>query len=137
MGTTAEAAAKGTPAERFGLASGDIVQEFGYDDDVDYELREAIEAIIGEELLDEDAQEVVDAVLLWWRADDGDLVDGLVDVIGTLSDTGVIWLMTPKRGEPEYVDMSDIEEAVPTAGLNSTSSMTCGRWFATRLVQRG
>ena len=62
-------------AEQLNLKDGDYVQEFGYDDDVDADLRERIEAAIGSELFDEDAQEVVDAVVLWWRSDDGDVAD--------------------------------------------------------------
>ena len=53
-------------AAQLNLKDGDYVQEFGYDDDVDADLRERIEDAIGSELFDEDAQEVVDAVVLWW-----------------------------------------------------------------------
>jgi len=42
-------------------------------------LRDAIVAKSGTDLLDATAQEVVDAVILWWRDGDGDLVDELVD----------------------------------------------------------
>ena len=54
-----------------------VVQEIGWDEDVDDDVRAAIEEQIGGDLLDEDADEVVDVVLLWWREDDGDLVDAL------------------------------------------------------------
>ena len=54
--------------------------EIGYDDDVDAEIRSQVEGLTGEELVDEDSDEIVDAVLLWYRADDGDLADLLVDV---------------------------------------------------------
>ena len=96
-------------AVRLGLKAGDVVGEIGYDDDVDHDLRDAVEAVIGSELLDEDADDVLDAVLLWWRSDDGDLTDTLVDAITLLADTGVIWLMTPKTGRHGYVEPSDIE----------------------------
>ena len=36
----------------FGFASGLIIQEFGYDDDVDPALRQAAEALTGTELVD-------------------------------------------------------------------------------------
>ena len=39
---------------------------------------------------------MLDAVLLWWREDDGDLTDALVDAITLLADDGVIWLLTPE-----------------------------------------
>ena len=48
----------------------------------------------------EEAVEAVDAVVLWWREDDGDVVDGFVDSLTDLSSTGVIWLLTPKVGRP-------------------------------------
>ncbi len=73
-----------------------VVQELGYDDDVDDELRDAIVERCGNELVDEDADDVVDVVLLWWREDDGDLVDTLVDALHPLADNGVIWLLTPE-----------------------------------------
>ena len=108
-------------AERMGFAPGMVVQELGYDDDVDPDLRDAIEERTGEEMVDEDSDEVVDVVLLWYREDDGDLVDVLVDAIAPLADNGFIWLLTPKRGRAGYVEPSDIAEAAPTAGLSQTS----------------
>ena len=72
-------------------------------------------------MVDEDSDEVVDVVLLWYRDDDGDLVDVLVDAIAPLADDGFIWLLTPKRGRDGYVEPSDIAEAAPTAGLSQTS----------------
>src|SRR5665213_1235830 len=89
-------------AESMGLKPSMIVMEVGYDDDVDAELRDHISECTGEELLDEDSDEVVDVVLLWYREDDGDLTDTLVDAIGPLADDGVIWLLTPKRGRGGY-----------------------------------
>ena len=68
-------------AERLGLKPGMIVMESGYDDDVDEDLRDGIAESTGEELVDEDTDEVVDVVLLWYREDDGDLTDILVDSI--------------------------------------------------------
>lgn len=135
MGATADPAADQSLATRLGFKPGQVVQEFGYDDDVDHELRDSIEELTGEELLDEDADDVVDVVLLWWREEDGDLVDGLVDVLGSLSERGVIWLLTPKSGRAGHVEPSDIQEAAPTAGLHATSSISaCKDWAGTRLV---
>ncbi len=85
-------------AERMGFAPGMVVQEIGWDSDADDALRAAIEAVTGEEMVDEESDEIVDVVLLWYREDDGDLVDVLVDAIAPLADTGFIWLLTPKRG---------------------------------------
>ena len=48
-------------------------------------------AVAGSALVDEDFDDVVDVVVLWWRDDDGDLVDALVDALISLGDGGVIW----------------------------------------------
>ncbi len=123
-------------AVRLGLKSGDVVGEIGYDDDVDHDLREAVEGIIGSELLDEDADDVLDAVILWWREEDGDLTDALVDAITLLADTGVIWLLTPKTGRDGYVEPSDIAEATRTAGLAQTTTVPSGlQWMTAKLAR--
>jgi Protein of unknown function (DUF3052) len=122
-------------ASRLGLETGWIVQEIGYDDDCDDEFRDAIRQITGEEFVDEDTDEVVDVVLLWFRDDDGDLVDAFFDILTDLKAGGVVWLLTPKVGRDGYVDASDIAEAAPTAGLATTSSLTVtDDWSATKLV---
>ncbi len=134
MSATADDAANG-PASRFGLKPGMVVQELGWDDDVDKDLRSGIEAVLGSALVDDEYGDVVDAVVLWWRAEDGDLVDGLVDSLTDLAEGGHIWLLTPKVGRPNYVDASDISEAAPTAGLSTTTSVAAGPdWSATKLV---
>jgi Protein of unknown function (DUF3052). len=114
-----------------------IVMEIGRDDDVDEELRGQIEAATGESIVDEDSDEVVDLVLLWYRDGDGDLADVLVDAIAPLADNGFIWLLTPKRGRDDYVEPSDIAEAAAIAGLSQTSITTAGKdWSAARLAGR-
>ena len=123
-------------ADRLGLKAGDVVGEIGFDDDVDHDLREAVEDIIGAGLLEEDADDVLDAVLLWWRAEDGDLTDALVDAITLLADTGVIWLLTPRTGLDGYVEPSDIAEATRTAGLSQTTTVPGGlRWTTAKLAR--
>lgn len=134
MSASAEGAG-GPAGGRLGFTAGQVVQELGYDDDVDEDLRAAIEDQIDGDLVDEDYDEVADVVLLWWREDDGDLVDALVDALTTLADGGVIWLLTPKAGRAGHVEPSDIGEAAPTAGLSQTSSISAARdWSGTRLV---
>ena len=124
-------------AERMGIAPQMIVMEIGYDDDVDEDLRDLVQDATGEELVDEDSDEVVDVVLLWYRDGDGDLADVLVDVIAPLADNGFIWLLTPKRGRGGYVEPSDIAEAASIAGLSQTSIATVGaEWAGARLVGR-
>jgi hypothetical protein len=124
-----------TVATRLGFQPGEVVQELGWDEDADEELRADIAEVIGADLVDEDYDDVVDAVLLWHRAFDGDLVDNLVDALTSLADGGRIWLLTPKSGRDGHVEPSDIGEAAPTAGLSATSSFSAGPdWAGTRLV---
>jgi hypothetical protein len=123
------------PADRLGLKSGMVIQELGWDNDTDDELRVAIEDAVDADLVDGEYGNVVDAVLLWWRDDDGDLVDGLVDALTDLVGGGVIWLLTPKVGRPGAVDPADIAEAAPIAGLSQTTTASVSKdWAATRLL---
>jgi hypothetical protein len=117
------------------MTSGMVVQELGWDEDVDDELRIQIEDAIDADMVDGDYGNVVDVVLLWWRDDDGDLVDALVDSLTDLVGGGVIWLLTPKVGRPNAVDPADVAEAAPIAGLSTTTTATVSKdWTATRLV---
>jgi hypothetical protein len=135
MSATADRPAGTDLARRLGITAGQVVQEFGWDDDVDENLREQVEAVTGEPIEDEDSIEVTDVVLLWYRDGDGDLVDTLVDSLTNLGDGGVVWLLTPKLGRPDHVEPGDIEEAAPTAGLHATSSISaCPDWSGTRLA---
>ncbi|MFD7653321.1 DUF3052 domain-containing protein [Actinosynnema sp. NPDC059797] len=131
----AEDAGKIGVADRLGIEPGAVVQEIGWDEDVDDDLRAAVEERIGSELLDEDDDEVVDVVLLWWRDEDGDLADALINATTPLAEEGTIWVLTPKTGRSGHVEPSDIAEAVSTAGLAQTSNINIsGDWSATRLV---
>ena len=135
MSTTVDQAGGRGLAERLGIEPGMVVQELGWDDDSDDAVRAAVEELVGEEMVDENSDEIVEAILLWYRQDDGDLVDALVDALHPLADTGVIWLLTPKSGRDGHVPPSDINEAAPTAGLSQTSSISAARdWAGARLV---
>lgn len=124
-----------TVAGPLGLKPGMVVQELGWDEDTDDELRAAIEDAIDADMVDGDQGDVVDTVVLWWRDDDGDLVDALVDALTDLASGGVIWLLTPKVGRPGAVDPADVAEAAPIAGLAQTTTATVSKdWSATRLV---
>ncbi|MGV0744518.1 DUF3052 domain-containing protein [Mycolicibacterium sp. XJ870] len=122
-------------AQILGIENGQVVQELGWDEDTDDNIRADIEDACGSELLDEDADDVVDVVVLWWRDSDGDLVDRLMDAITPLAEDGVIWVITPKTGKPGHVQPAEIAESAPTAGLMQTSSAKLGDWSASRLVQ--
>lgn len=117
------------------LAAGQAVQELGWDADADESLREEVMDAIDGDLVDE-ALEAVDAVLLWWRDEDGDLVDALVDALRDLSVAGHIWLLTPKVGRPGYVDPADIAEGAITAGLALANSVKVSRdWHVQKVVR--
>lgn len=121
--------------DRLGFRLGQVVQEYGWDDDVDEGLREQIEDVVGEPLEDEDYTGAVDAAILWWRDGDGDLTDALVDVLGTLDEAGAVTLLTPRSGTDGEVDPSEIEDAAKTSGLRVSSTIKAGaEWTATRLV---
>ena len=133
--SAADAAGQRGVADRLGIRPGDVVQQLGDDDDIDEALVTAVVERAGGELAPYDTDDVVDVVLLWFRDDDGDLVDGLVDARRQLGDQGAIWLLTPKVGRDGHVEPSDILEAVPTAGLAQTSTISAGSdWTGSKLV---
>ena len=122
-------------AGRLGFRPDTVIQELGWDEDVDDELRTAIETQCGNALVDGDVGDVVDGVILWWRDGDGDLVDALVDSLQDLAEGGSVWLLTPKVGRDGYVSGADIAEAAPVAGLSTTTtSSASGEWSATKLT---
>lgn len=124
-----------TRTNPLGLEKGTYIQEIGYDDDVDFALREAIETVTGEEMADEDVDDVFDAIVMWWRSDDPDLTDAIVDAQTTLTDGGVVWLLTPKAGREGHIAPVDINAAAPTAGMHVTKTVSvCDDWSAVRLV---
>ncbi len=135
VSSTARPGEAGSPgASKFGLKSGLVVQELGWDSDVDDTIRVAIEDAVDGELVEE-AVETVDVVLLWWRDGDGDLVDGLVDALTDLNDSGYIWLLTPKVGRTGFVDATDVAEGAVVAGMAVTSTISASNdWSASKLV---
>ena len=120
---------------KLGLTKGLVVQELGWDEDVDEDVRALFEEAADTELVEE-AVEAVDVVLLWWRDGDGDLVDGLFEALTDLDSSGYVWLMTPKVGRDGYVDASDLAEGAVTAGLTMTNSAAISHdWAANKLVR--
>jgi hypothetical protein len=121
-------------AGRLGFVPDTVIQELGWDDDVDADLRASIETHTGNPLVDGEATDVVDGVILWWRDGDGDLADALMDALADLAEGGSIWLLTPKVGRDGYVSGADIAEAAPVAGLSTTTtSSATADWAATKL----
>lgn len=124
-------------AEVFDFQLGQIVQEFGYDDDVDLDIRDAIEDSIDADLEDEDSQEIMDGVIVWFRKDDGDLVDYLQDALGSLVAGGPVWVLSPKPGRPGHVEPATIVEAADVAGLRAMNAVSLTTdWSGTRLASR-
>ena len=118
-----------------GLAPGLIVQELGWDSDVDESFRSEVMDTVDGDLVEE-TDEAVDVVLLWWRSDDGDVVDGLCDALRDLSNGGVLWLLTPKVGRPGHVSSADLQEGAVTAGLALTTSVSVSKsWSCHKFVR--
>lgn len=136
MTASADRAGERGLADKLGIDADTVVQVLGHEGGVDQDLLAAVaERCTAEPIYGDDTDEVVDVVLLWWREDDGDLVDALVDALTNLGDQGEIWLLTPKAGRDGHVEPSDIDEAAPTAGLSSTRSTSAApEWSGTRLV---
>jgi hypothetical protein len=124
----------------FGFTTGQVIQEWGYDEDVSLEVREAIEVATGTELVDEDYGDVCDGSLIWWREEDAeveDLTDLLVDAQANLDDGGLIWVLTPKPGRPGHVRPADVEDAARTAGMHATSAVSAApTWSGIRIAAR-
>lgn len=124
-------------AARLGFAPDTVIQELGWDNDVDDDLRAAIEQTTGNEIVDGDFGDVADGVILWWRDDDGDLIDALVDCLQDLDDRGSVWVLSPKVGRDGYVEPADIAESAEVAGLSTTTTTTASQgWSATKLSTR-
>ena len=122
-------------AGKLGFGPDTVIQELGWDEDVDEELRVEIERHTGNNLVDGDVGDVVDGVILWWLDGDGGLVDELVGSLQDLTEGGSVWLLTPKIGRPGYVPGADVVEAAPIAGLSTTTtSSASAEWAATRLT---
>ena len=122
---------------RMGFEKGQLILEIGHGSDCDENLRQQIVEIVGEPFIQNDTNEVVDCVLIWFREDDGDLTDELVDALAYLSESGTIWVLTPKVGRDGHVQASDIQDAVNIAGLSQTSTIAVApNWTATKIMHR-
>lgn len=122
---------------RLEFAPGQVIQEYGWGNDVDDDVRLSIEEVIGSELVEEDYPDVADAVIIWWRDEDGDLGDMLVDSMNMLDDGGAVWLFTPKTGREGFVDHYEIAEAATLSGLHATETFDLAKdWTATALTSR-
>ncbi|MFI6638951.1 DUF3052 family protein [Streptomyces sp. NPDC050504] len=112
-----------------------VVQELGQDDDTDDDIRADVEEAIGGGTVDGETDLAVDAVLLWWRAGDGDLVDELGYVAEYLTDEGFVWILTPGVGKPGHVALDEIAEDAEAAGLAAVATAVLGAWSGSRAVR--
>ncbi|MGB3764682.1 MAG: DUF3052 family protein [Ornithinimicrobium sp.] len=104
--------------DKLGFKAGQIVIEFGYDDDVDGDFRQVVEAAVGSPLEDE-------------------AYDGVVDALTMLEEGGFIALVTPGRKRSDRVEAHDVAEACTTSGLTATGAVPLSpEWLAQRLVGR-
>ena len=120
---------------KLGFTPGQVVQELGWDDDVDEALRAGVEQVVGSALEDESYADGADGVLVWFRSYDGDLVDVLVDALTNLVDRVCLVLATPRADQDGHVEPSEIEDAAVAAGLHPSGVANLSReWTVQRLV---
>lgn len=140
METTGERHETSLSVSEMGFKEEQVIQEFGWDEDVDENLRQAIMDQIDDDLADEDFTGMSDGALIWWRDDDGnadDLSDLLMDAMGNMDEGGRIWVLSPIASDPQAVDPRLIEEAAKTAGTNpTTSEVVSPQWAGTQIVSR-
>jgi hypothetical protein len=91
-----------------------VVQELGWDNDADDDVRVTIEDAIGRRDGGGRRRGRRSGAAVVARRD-GDLGDGLMEALTDLTDSGYIWLMTPKVGRSGYIDAADIAEAAVAA----------------------
>ncbi|MFF4448719.1 DUF3052 family protein [Streptomyces sp. NPDC001502] len=97
---------------------------------------QAVQQATGKELAARD-DDVADAVLLWFRSDEGDLSDALTDAAAYMEGGSPILLLTPKTGRDGYVETSEIGVASARAGLSLSLSKTinaCKDWNGSHLI---
>jgi len=125
----------GSDLDKLGFEAGQVVQELGWDDDVDEDLRQEVMDIIDGDMI-EDSLDAVAIVWLWLRPDDGDLAAGLVDAMRDLSDAGFIVLVTPKVGRPGTIDPAALSDGTDTAGMVLPTSYDVSKdWQAHKIVR--
>ena len=105
-------------ATRLGFEAGQIIQEYYFDDDADMALRAQLEEALGNQLVDE-------------------LTDLLVDVAANLDGEGLIWVFTPKARSAGAVSPIVVEEAAGNAGMHATSArQVSDAWSGVRISSR-
>ncbi len=103
---------------------GQNVWEMGYGEDVDMDFREQITLVTGRMPINASTagDGSADAVLLWFREEDGDLIDAVVNATELTGEDQMIFLATPKTGRDGSVESSAISEAAEAAGVSQQRS---------------
>ncbi|MFF5707330.1 DUF3052 domain-containing protein [Streptomyces sp. NPDC012794] len=126
------------PARRLGIEPGMAVMELGYDHDVDDGIRDSVTERTGRDLVTDDHEDRVDAVLLWWREGDGDLACELDDLRRVLTVRGAVWVLTAQAGFVGHVEASDIAECARQVGMHTSAPVdVSGGWTGTRCAPQG
>ncbi|BAR04931.1 hypothetical protein HMPREF0620_1254 [Parascardovia denticolens DSM 10105 = JCM 12538] len=113
-------------AKELGFQPGDVVQEWLWDDDVDDSIRQSIEGLTGEDLVDEEYDSSVDGVVVWWRDgdDEDELSDTIMDAGALLEGEGPFWVITPKPGRQGAAGPNTVQNASKNAGMNAATPVT-------------
>ena len=103
-----------------------VLRPFSIISDMLSHIRDSIEALTGEDLVDEEYDSAVDGVIVWWR--DGDEEDELSDTImdagGLIAGDGLFWIITPKPGREGATSANTVQNAAKTAGMNAGTPVT-------------
>src|SRR5437899_13106919 len=109
--------------DKLGIKPGHAVAFAAAPMPIDADLRQRVLARAGRDVAEPD--EPVDVVLV--GADASTAADAVLsEWRPRIDQAGGIWLLTPKRGQPGYVDQRDLIQAGPQAGLvdNKTCSVS-------------
>jgi hypothetical protein len=124
--------------DKLGIKPGSAVAFAAAPAELDPDLRERTLARAGRDIASPD--EPVDVVLIGADAST-DVQRVLTEWRGRIDPAGGIWLLTPKRGQPGYVDQRELILAGPSAGvvdnkLCSVDDTTSAMRFVIRRTDR-
>jgi hypothetical protein len=124
--------------DKLGIKTGDVVALVEAGGTIEDELRRQIEERVGE--LSPEGDVPADVVLIAGDAST-DVVALLEEWKRRIRPVGGIWVLTPKRGQPGYVNGTDLIPAGSAAGLVdnkicSVSDTTSGMRFVIRRLDR-
>ncbi|SHN35903.1 DUF3052 family protein [Streptomyces yunnanensis] len=120
-----------------GFKPGDTVREIGFREGIDHEFRQIIAAVTGQALRTKYSHSTT-CTLLWFRAEDGRLINSLHDAAKQLKRGSTIVLLTPKAGQDGYVRTTYINHATEALDLVETKTVSAGeQWDGRFLIVSG